>query len=304
MKPILTAMLLSALAAVSSSAPAGESVGPLDGTVLAFRSSYVNAETIGIVAEILVEEGQRVETGQELAQLSAEVERANYELALLQSRDDTALRITEANLKQAEKELERDEHLFKEGTIQEAAYEKTRYARDKASLEVESRKMELKRLAALADLRKATLDQSSLRAPFSGIVAEKLIELGETTYPLDKRLFHIIDVSKVYVDVHPEIALAKDISVGMSATVTTQHYAEKRFAATVTFVSPAVDAGGRWLGIKVLVDNGEGLLRPGMKASVSVELPSEDPGEGASSEGIEAASRQARGAPSPSRGAQ
>jgi RND family efflux transporter MFP subunit len=149
--------------------------------------------------------------------------------------------------------------------------------------------MELKRLAALADLRKATLDQSSIRAPFSGIVAEKLIELGETTYPLDKRLFHIIDISKVYVDVHPEIALAKDISVGMKATVTTQHYPEERFPATVTFVSPAVDLGGRSLGIKVLVDNAEGLLRPGMKASVSVELPSEDPEEGASPEGIEAA---------------
>ena len=179
----VSAALIVALCAGASTA--AERIGPLDGSVFALRSSYVNAQSIGIVSQILVEEGQRVEKGQILVQLANEVERANWELAFIQSKDDSNLRIAEARLEQAKKDLERDEGLYKKGTLRETDYEKTRYLCNLAELEVRARQRELERLKAVADLRKATLEQSSIRAPFNGIVAAKFIELGGPDRDLD-----------------------------------------------------------------------------------------------------------------------
>lgn len=270
---------------------AAEQLGPLDGTVLALRSSYVNAQSVGIVSKILVEEGQEVQRGEVLAELAAEVDRANWQLAFLQSQDDSNLRIAEAQLQQAEKDLARDKGLFESGTLRETDYERTRYAYDLAVLEVSARERELERLQAIADLRKATLEQSFIRAPFGGVVAAKLVELGETTYPLERRLFHLIDISKVYVEVHPDIALLKDLSVGMRAIVTTTLYPEAKLEGTVTFIAPAADvaSGGRTFGFKVLVDNAGGLLRPGMKASATLDLSAEPVEQETSSPEVEAA---------------
>jgi len=261
---LLPALIAVSMAALASS---GEEAAT-QGTVQALRSSYVNAEVVGNVAEILVEEGRRVEEGEVLCRLASAVQKANYDLASLQAKDETALDAARARLAQAERDLARAKTLGEGLAGSEVEVERARYNYDIAAIEVDAKEQELEQLRRVAALRKATLDQYTILAPFSGIVARKFIEVGETTYPLDKRLFHVIDISKVYVEAHPPISHLRDISKGMEVTVEARAVAGRTFTGEVTFIAPSADPGGRSFGIRAIVDNSEGLLMPEMKTDV------------------------------------
>lgn len=261
-------LIFAALAAAALGAGGAEEPVVAPGTVRAFRSSYVNAEVVGNVSEILVEEGRRVEEGQVLCKLASAVQKANHDLAKLQAQDETALDATEKRLEQADRDLDRARKLDEGGTGSVVDLEKAQNARDVAAIEVEAQKKELEQLQIIAELRKATLDQYTIRAPFSGIVAEKSVEVGESTYPLDKRLFHIVDTRKVYIEAQPNMSLLGKVETGMQVTVKVRARPGRIFPAEITFIAPTADIGGRSFGIKAIVDNSEGLLMPGMVAEV------------------------------------
>lgn len=261
-------LIFAALAAAALGADGGEEPVVAPGTVQAFRSSYVNAEVIGTVSEILVEEGQRVEEGQVLCRLASAVQEANHDLAKLQAEDKTALDATVKRLEQADRDLERAEKLAQDGPGSVVDLEKAQNARDVTAIEVEAQGNELKQLEIIARLRKATLDQYTIRAPFSGVVAEKSIEVGESTYPLNTRLFHIVDTSKVYLKAQPNMSLLGKVETGMQVTATARNHPGRTFPAEITFIAPTADIGGRSFEIKAIVDNSEGLLMPGMLATV------------------------------------
>ena len=69
------------------------------------------------------------------------------------------------------------------------------------------------------------------------------------------------------MEAHPNVSALKKVRVGMPAVVTTPLYPDRRFNATVTYISPALDTGGEWFGFKWLVENDEGLLKHAMKVS-------------------------------------
>lgn len=260
-------VLLAALLVTSGQVSAADE-GPFDGTVRAFRSSLINAPVVANVERIEVEEGQRVNEGDVLCRLGESVAKARYKLALLQSEDDTFLKASQLKLAQAKRDLDRVKALLREKAAATIELEAAQYRYDVADAEVQRKTQELAMFEANAILSKARMDEYTLRAPFSGIIARKFVEIGEATYPLDKRLFHLIDISKVYVEAHPKVSVLKRIRKGMSAVVTTELYPDKRFGARVTYISPALDTGGEWFGFKVLVENDEGFLKHEMKVSV------------------------------------
>jgi RND family efflux transporter MFP subunit len=262
-----TAACLALLLLVSLSPAAGEPQG-FDGVVLAFRSSMVNAKTVGNVSKVLVEEGQKVNEGDVLAQLDDAIPRTNYELSRLQSEDTSERDAAKLQLDQAERDLARAKTLKEQGTSAAMDLEKAQYSCDQTKITLASKQLDLQRLKAALEGRKAVLDEYAVRAPFSGIVAQKAIEVGETSAPVERRLFQIIDISRVFIEVHPEVARIKDVAVGDAATVVSDLFPDGPFPGSVSFVSPSLDPGGRYFGVKVLVDNPGGLLRPGMKARV------------------------------------
>ncbi len=266
--PLMAILLASCLARASA-----DDVQSLDGKVLAFRSSYMNAKIVGNVSQILVEEGQAVERGDVLLTLDDSVEAANYELARVQADDTTALQSAQALRDKTRKDLERTRGLVEKGTIRETELETAEYYHKLAQIQVDSAQKELDRLNKLVALRQAVRDQYTVCAPFSGIIAAKLIELGESSHPTDKRLFLLIDISKVYVEVHTDISLLSEITVGQGVAVTTELYPEKTFPGTVSFISPSADPASATFGFKVLVDNPESLLHPFLTASVSLKSP-------------------------------
>jgi len=279
---------------LASAAWAAERPGVFDGTVLPFRVSQVNAKTVGNVSKILVAEGQAVKEGDVLAQLDDTLARANYQLSLQEVQDKTDLENAQALLAQAEKDLARAQKIRAQKVLSDVEMEKAEYAVKIARLAVANKQAALLRAATLCEGRKAALDEYAVRAPFSGIVAAKYVEVGETTAPLEKRLFNVIDISRVYVEVHPNIDFVKTLAVGDAATVKSELFEGVEFPAKVSFLAPAADLGGRSFGVKVVIENPKGLLRPEMKASVRF-LPKDT----AAQSGKAAAPREAAADPKP-----
>jgi membrane fusion protein (multidrug efflux system) len=220
----------------------------LVGQLEAEESVVVRPEIGGIVSDVLFQEGQRVEKGQELFRLRDEEERARLQKA-------------EARWRLAADADRRMKALAEEKVVSEA--ENIRTERD---LE-----------AAAADLETARvrLDRTRIRAPFGGYAAARLISPGfRVNSDTDLVAVHATDRLKLAFAL-PE-AYAQLARTGMPVSVGLAAYPKESFPGEVYFVAPAVDPRSRLLLLKASIANPDGRLRPGVFADVRVEIDRRD----------------------------
>ena len=229
----------------------------------------------GRVLEVLAEEGDAVQTGALLARLDDEaealalrdseiaVEEADQRLesagvAVEEARNGIAT--AEANLAQAERDLERDEALRAStgriGSVSEKVVEASRLARDQAAAELERARLALSRAqvdekstrTALAraeltrDQAALTLERLTLRAPFDGVVAERMVRVGQEVGPADPA-FVLTDPNRLRtVFFRPQSELARfQVGDELRLTATAEALPGARFAGTIQRTSPTID---------------------------------------------------------------
>lgn len=276
MKALLFAALALALAWVPA---AGEELpAKIEADVVAYRTSNVNAKVVGNVSEVLVTEGQSVAKGDILARLDDAVALARTELARIRAEDDSYLKSAELQLAYYKNERDRLKNMS-DAARSEMALDQAEQNVKVAEANVATRKAELDQLKAAADLQQESLNEYTVYAPFDGIVSRKTVEVGEATYPIDKELFEIIDISRVYVVFSLPPKFLSEVKVKSTVSVLSALYPEERFTGNVSFISPSIEGG--YSRIKVLVENPEGLLRSGMEVMVTFmeDAPEETPGE-------------------------
>ena len=128
---------------------------------------------------------------------------------------------------------------------------------------------------ATALVREAELAQgdASLRAPLSGIVLKRLVEVGALVGPGTPG-FVVADTRTVKVVIGVPDTLLSTFREGTVETVRTDALPDRQFQGRVTKVSPTADPRSRLFEIEITLPNADGALKPGMVASVQV-----DPGE-------------------------
>lgn len=109
-----------------------------------------------------------------------------------------------------------------------------------------------------------------LRAPMSGEIAEKMVIEGQAVRAGDN-LFLIADRSQLWIDVAVFEMDAPMVRVGTPVTVSVTALPGRTFRGRVSFLRPAVEEKTRTLTARVEVRNPNGLLRPGMYATVDVQ---------------------------------
>lgn len=266
MKLLTCVVFAAALAAAVPAMAQGVDKG-FSGTVLAYRSSTVNAKVIANVAEVAAEEGQLVKEGQMLARLDNEVARLQSSVSDVAMDNTTLYESAVKAVEQAKRDLTRAQGM--DLSASKAQVENAQLSLDVAEINVRFRKNELEQARVTAELRRAEVEQYYVRAPFDGVVAGKYIEVGESTNPIERRLFQVIDISKVYVSVPVETAYFMKLTMGQEAAVKADNCPGKTFKGKVTFLAPAAEPGGRHFLVKVLVDNPDGALRAGTTALVT-----------------------------------
>jgi membrane fusion protein, multidrug efflux system len=218
------------------------------GSLRSNESVIIRPEISGRIAEILFDEGHRVTKGTPLIRLDAAIPRAQVEQA------KASLVLSRAN-------HERAEDLSRRGAG-------TERARDEAVFRLRADE------AALA-LAQATLDKSTLVAPFDGILGLRKVSVGDYVNP-GQDLVNIENIESLKVDFRVPEIYSTQLKAGQTVRITLDAIAESNYEGTVYAIDPAYDPNGRAIILRARLPNRDGLLRSGMFARVTLVVDQRD----------------------------
>lgn len=215
------------------------------GSVQPVMGVTLTAEIPGTVREIRFESGQDVKKGALLLRMDSSTEQAE----LAAARADAQLAATE---------------LARTRTLLQAS------ASSQADLDAATARAARAR-AAVRNVE-SILAKKTIRAPFSGRLGIRMVDLGEFLEP--GREIVALDASHpAYVDFRvPQQALAK-IRVGLEVEVSGDTFGDRVWTGKIDSIDVRVDPSTRNVLVRALVDNQDGSLRPGMFVNVRVSLP-------------------------------
>lgn len=213
------------------------------GTVEEMSGSSLSFSVGGMVKQVLVAEGERINKGQLIAVVDDESIRNGYEAAL-------------AMRKQAEDAYNRMKQLHDNGSLPEIQW-----------VEVESK---LKQAVSSEQIAKKSLNDSKLYAPYSGVISEKSVEVGQNVMP-GMPAFKLVNISQVKVKVAvPENEISQ-LKVGQAARVTVAALGGLAFEGKIVEKGITANSLTRSYEIKILIDNAGHKLMPGMICDVYLE---------------------------------
>ncbi|HEX3351954.1 MAG TPA: efflux RND transporter periplasmic adaptor subunit [Terriglobales bacterium] len=214
------------------------------GTLEAVHGVMVSADLPGTVDKINFDSGKAVREGEVLVELDTRQERA--QLAALEAQRDLA-KVNYGRMQQ----------LVKDGVISRMEY-------DQATAQQKQTE------ANVGEIR-ATIERKTIRAPFSGILGLRKINLGQYL-SAGSAIVQLQSLSPIYVDFGlPQQALTR-VRVGRTLRVTSDDLVGKVFTGRVTALDSVVDQTTRNVQMQATLLNPEGKLRPGMFVQVEVTL--------------------------------
>ncbi len=230
--------------AVVGSEQWGSSVTAI-GSVQPVRGVMLTAEIAGTVREIRFESGQEVKGGALLLRMDTSTEQAE----LASARADAQL---------AESELARTRTLV-------AASARSQADLDTAVAQAARAKAAVQNIQSI-------ISKKTIRAPFSGRLGIRAVDLGEFLQP-GTPIVALDSADPVYVDFRvPQQALA-DIQPGFEVEITGDTFGDRAWMGKVDSIDVRIDPATRNVLVRALVDNPDGRLRPGMFVNVRVALP-------------------------------
>ena len=256
---------------------ASASVLDATGYVVARRMATVSAKVTGRVRDVRIEEGQRVEEGQVLATLDPVDADAQRALAASQvNAAQSQIGSVQAQLKEAEANAARLGALVGQKLISRAQYEQSVAARDalRAQLATAQRNAQVAR----DGLRIADngVDNTVVRAPFSGVVIAKSAQPGEIVSPLSAGggftrtgIGTIVDMQSLEVEVEVGEAFIGRVKPGMPTETILNAYQDWKIPGKVIAIIPAADRGKATVKVRVGIDAKDARIVPDMGARVS-----------------------------------
>ncbi len=252
------------------------------GYVTARRQSTVSSKVTGKVVEVMVEEGMKVEAGQILARIdSSNLEKSLHLAEAQQESSRKALEETRVNLGKAERELRRLTQLASNQITSESEL-------DRADAEAKSLSARLERQVAdvaVAErevaLWKQQLDDTSIRAPFSGIVVSKNAQPGEMISPMSAGGFTrtgictIVDMSSLEIEVDVNESYINRVKPGQLVEATLDSYPDWRIPSKVIAIIPTADRGKATVKVRVGFDKLDPRILPDMSAKVAFQTAGE-----------------------------
>jgi len=216
----------------------------LPGQVIPSRTVLLAAEIAGVITELMVEKGTSVDAGDVLARIDHRTWDNQYRQATIEDRD-------------ARRDLDRWQQMKAEGAVSQSAFD-----------DVERRSQ----LAAIA-LEQARIqrDKSTLRAPFSGIIDNRLLEVGAFINE-GQALFQLIETQPLKIALYvPERDVAR-LQEGDALSVHAHALGpELRFSAKIAFVGREAIPPTYTYPVELIVAQPPANLRAGMIVDVEME---------------------------------
>ena len=261
----------------ASTAVAGGAVLSASGYVVAERLTVASSKVTGMVREVLIEEGMAVKAGQVVARLDDSI--ARRQLALARSQLDAAklaVAETDARFVEAERNLERNrslrtQNLTSESTLNaaEAEFAAAKARRDSARGAVEVAERSLA-------LSQQSLEDYTIRAPFSGVVVSKNAQVGEMISPVSSGggftrtgICAIVDMSSLEIEVDVNEAYINRVIGGQPVEAVLDAYPEWRIPARVSRIVPTADRQKATVRVRIEFEALDPRILPDMGVQVS-----------------------------------
>jgi membrane fusion protein (multidrug efflux system) len=223
-----------------------ENVLTANGSVAPVQGVMVGAEVPGKVVSINFESGANVAVGDLLVQLDVSTESAQ-------------LRAAESVADLAKINLGRARELREKGT--------------NASSDLDAAEAQAKQAAAAADNLRAVIAKKSIRAPFTGRLGIRLVQLGQILRD-GESIVTLQTVDPIYTNFALPQQFLASLKVGENVRLTTDASPGETFPGKITAIAPEIDAVTRNVRIQATFANPAAKLRSGMFGSVAVLLPS------------------------------
>jgi membrane fusion protein, multidrug efflux system len=214
------------------------------GTLAAVQGVTVSADLPGTVERVLFESGRAVRAGDVLAHLDTRQEQA--QLAAIEARREFA-----------ETTFRRVQELLDQKVISKAEF-------DRASAELQQTEAQLGEI-------KAVIERKTIRAPFSGVLGIRQVNLGQYLAGGDP-LVTLQSLNPIYVNFGVPQQSAGQIPVGRAVIVTTPDGGGGRWTGRVTALDSMIDEATRNIQVQATLSNSDGKLRPGMFVQAEVAL--------------------------------
>ena len=218
------------------------------GTAFANREANLGTAIPGRVEKIHFDEGQKVNKGDLLVELSSEL----YTQALIERNT-------------LKKDFERVNRLREKGSLSEQDYDHVKAKYDASVAKTEMMKK-----------------NSEIRAPFSGVVVDHIVKEGENFlfapslkpgYSMTSGIIKLMQLNILNVEIDINEKDISKIHTGQVAKVIFDAYPEKEFRGEVVMIEPILSTLSRTTKAKIRIKNDDLLIKPGMYAKVSIKLP-------------------------------
>jgi HlyD family secretion protein len=258
----------------ASLVPAGTSAGgaPIltaSGYVVARRKAVVSAKIQGRLADLRVEEGDRVREGELIARL----ESGDYQAQVQRA---------QALLQRAQADLAENERLLRQANDLAAQQIASRDQVDVAESRVRIAQAAMAQARAEIGYAQAQMQNTRILAPFTGTVVKKMAEVGESVAPIPPgvnlstssgAIVALADLDTLEVEADVSESNVAKLGPDQPAEVTVEAFPDRRYRAVLRQIIPTADRTKATVQVKVTILDRDAQLRPEMSAKVQFEEP-------------------------------
>ena len=235
---------------------------PLTGQLRPIHQALMRARVAGEVIEMRVKEGETVVSGQVLARIDPMESRARLDVR------QATLAANKATWENNERTRKNNEELLRKGFISQSAYDTTLANSTVAQAQV-------KAAEANVALARRTLDDTTIKAPFAGLIAERSAQVGDKA-SVDMKLLNLVDLSRMEVEAGVPASEIPRVAPGQEVNFKVEGFGEKLFKGKIARINPQSQAGSRSIIVYVEVLNPDGALKGGMFAKGGLTLTRRD----------------------------
>lgn len=226
--------------------------GDLDfsGTLVPVRQMLLNARVAGEITDVPVREGEAVAEGAVLVRQDSRDMRARLAQA------EAAVQSARAEHENAQEQVSKYRQLSQNNYF-------SRNDLAKATTQAAVYESQLKANEAQVTVARKELENALLRAPFAGVVAERMVEPGQLVMP-NTPLLRIVDLRELELAIQlPSSEIAR-VHQGQKVTFTADAFGDQQFTGTIARLNPMAKASNRKVTVYALVRNPDLKLRGGL----------------------------------------
>ena len=258
----------------------GQGPGPVldaSGYVTARRQATVSAKITGKVTEVLIEEGQQVKEGDVLARLDDTEAKAQLSLAQAQlTAARSQLAEVRALLVQAERDHDRQQELLRRQLVAEQSMDAARAQRDMVRARLGNLEEQVRVAQESVGVARVQLDNTEIRAPFSGVVVAKSAQPGEMISPISAGggftrtgIGTIVDMDSLEIQVDVNESFINRVAPGQPVEAVLNAYPDWKIPGAVIAIIPSADRNKATVKVRVAIEQKDRRIVPDMGVRVS-----------------------------------